>query len=123
MTREEEVRKIMIQNRFQKGLSIKKISQKTGISQTLLAMVEGGEVTHPKIAKKMQRIYGLTDLETEMLMPKNYREHGGDYEPDRYKMPDPPFNRSLETVPWDLADVYIAEHNEELSRNYKRRGM
>lgn len=55
-----------------------------GISELLYFKLLNGEVTHPKIAVGIQKAVGLSDLETEELMPLNHRKSGGSYEPDKY---------------------------------------
>lgn len=53
----------------------------------LMDILEEGGVTHPKLAKKIGKIYGMTGAEIESMMPVNYRKHGKQYDPDRYKDP------------------------------------
>lgn len=78
-------REIMIHKRKSLGLSAKEMAlYHYGISTVLLKMIENGAVTHPEIAKKIQRVLKLTDLQTEELIPLNRRPHGGDYDPNRY---------------------------------------
>lgn len=79
------VRERMIAWRERFGVSRDQVAKEIGCSKDLLGMVEHGEVTHPSIAHRIGAAYGLSELETEELMPKNYRPHGGDYEPDRYQ--------------------------------------
>ena len=87
-----KTREIMIHTRKMMGLSAKKMAmQQYGISEVLLKMIEAGEVTHPEIAKKIQRTLNLTDLQTEELVPLHRRPHGGDYDPDRYTESDREF--------------------------------
>ncbi len=86
------VREIMVHKRKTFGLSTKEMAlQKYGISEVLLKMIENGAVTHPEIAKKIQNTLGLTDLQTEELLPLHRRPHGGDYDPDRYAIPPEEF--------------------------------
>ena len=47
-------------------------------------MVERGHVTHPNIVKKLKKLYSLTELEAEELLPENRRKHGDCYDPDKY---------------------------------------
>lgn len=81
-------REIMVHKRKELGLNAKEMAlYRYGISEVLLKMIEAGEVTHPEIAKKIQRTLELTDLQTEELIPVHRRPHGGDYDPDRYVYP------------------------------------
>lgn len=70
--------------REEKKISLKSMSNKTGVSSGLIAFIEGGYVTHPVIAKNLQKGYELTDEETEMLMPEIHRKSSPKYEPDKY---------------------------------------
>ena len=69
------------------GLTIEEMAQCCGISGALLAMIEDGDVTHPNIVHKIQKVYNLSDLEAEELLPENRRPHGGKYDPDKYVLP------------------------------------
>ena len=59
-----------------------------GMSEVLFKMVKNGEVTHPNIARRIQKVFGLTDLEAEELMPENRRPHSPKYEPDKFVVKD-----------------------------------
>lgn len=80
-------REKMIKWRNEMGVTIKSLSRRSGISETLLGMVEGGQVTHPVIAKRIQKLYGLTDKEAEELVPKIHRKSDPEYDPDKYVTP------------------------------------
>lgn len=54
------------------------------ISEALYDKIMHGYPTHPNIAKRIGLVVGLTELETEELMPKCRREHGGTYDPEMY---------------------------------------
>lgn len=84
-----DVREKMIDWRTKNYVTLRKLSEKYGISETLLSMVEAGEVTHPNIVKKIAKAYGLTKEESYELMPENHRPNSPGYEPDKYKLPDP----------------------------------
>ena len=81
-----ETRKKMVNYRTRHHKTIKEMADRCKISEALMTMVEEGEVTHPKIVKRIARVYHITELESEQLMPINHRLHGGDYDPDRYKV-------------------------------------
>lgn len=87
----EEVRERMKKYRQVNGISVKDMAKCIGISKELVSMVEAGEVTHPKIAKKIQKAYGLTDEETEFLIPRIHRKDDEMYEPDKYMIRPMPF--------------------------------
>lgn len=82
-------REKMLEYRVNTGVSVRRIARRLGISVGLLDMVENGDVTHPNIALRMQKLYGLTDEETEELMPENYRKSSPKYDPDKYKLSEP----------------------------------
>ena len=89
-------REIMVHKRKELGLSTKQMAlYRYGISEVLLKMIENGAVTHPEIAQKIQKVVGLSDLQTEELIPLHRRPHGGDYEPNRYVAPADRFENFL----------------------------
>lgn len=79
-----DVREKMQQYREEKRISLKQMSNNTGVSSGLIAFIEGGYVTHPVIARKLQKGYELTDEETEMLMPEIHRKSSERYEPNKF---------------------------------------
>lgn len=81
-----DVRKKMEEYRSKNNITLKAMSYKTGVSSGLLSFIEGGYVTHPDIAKKIQKGYELTDSETEMLVPEIHRKSSDKYEPNKYKI-------------------------------------
>lgn len=62
------------------------MAERLRISESLYDKVIHGYQTHPNIAKRFGELVGLTELETEALMPKCRRKHGGTYDPDMYKL-------------------------------------
>ena len=64
------------------------LSHKCNVSARLIEMIENGHVTHPNIVERIKKVYHLTNLEAEELLPLNRRKHGGDYDPDRYFVPE-----------------------------------
>lgn len=80
-------REKMINWRIENDIPLRTISHWTGLSETILSMVEAGEVTHPKIVEKIRRAYHLTEKEAEELLPKNYRKSDPEYDPERYVSP------------------------------------
>ena len=79
-----DVRTKMQEIRKNKGISLEVMSHNTGVSSGLISLIEGGYVTHPNIAKLLQKGYGLTDEETEMLMPEIHRKSSPNYDPKKY---------------------------------------
>lgn len=76
-----DVRTYMINYRNDQQISLKTMANKLDISETLLAIVENGGVTVPGIAKRIGKLYKLTELQTEELMPECMRTHGPNYDP------------------------------------------
>lgn len=66
------------------AISLDTMSYRTGVSAGLISLIEGGYVTHPIIARKLQKGYKLTDEETEMLMPEIHRKSSPKYDPYKY---------------------------------------
>lgn len=106
--------------REKRGLSYADISQRCGVSAGLISCIEGGWVTHPNIVSKLQKVYKLTDLQSEELLPEHRRPHGNDYEPDRYvEKVDTSTDRILPKQ--SLIDRYCTErHNVQIKRHEKR---
>lgn len=115
-------REKMIDWRNKSGITIKQLSLNTGVSQTLLGMVEAGHVTHPLIVKKIKRAYRLTDLEAEELLPKCRRKHGSNYDPDMYK-PLEQNGISISRKNSELIDIYVKEHQERMVKQHARRSV
>lgn len=67
------------------GWTPKDAAKKCGISEDLYKMIEGGEVTHKNIVKRIQKVFKLSDEQAEELLPENYRPSSPKYDPDRYK--------------------------------------
>lgn len=123
ITDPKDVREKMISWRESNDISLPKMSSKTGISQQLLRMVEGGHVTHPLIAKKIQKAYGLTDEETKYLVPKIHWEEPGLYDPERYKLPDDYVKKIPMPKEKTIIETYMKERRETAARNHDWRGI
>lgn len=80
-------REYMILSRLQQGLSVLDMAIKCKTSRRIIYMLEGcdQDVTHPKIAKRVGKAYGLGKKETELLMPENYRRSSPNYDPDKFR--------------------------------------
>lgn len=114
----------MISWREKEGLTLEELSLRSGISRTLLAMIERGGVTHPDIARKVAEAYGLTEEQAYELMPKIHRPNDEKYDPKAYNIEDQVDFRKFKIIPkqMDVADIYIAEHQKELRRRHAKRG-
>lgn len=77
--------------REKSGLTQDEIGRLFGVSSALMDILEESGVTHPKIAKKIGKRFGLNELDIESIIPLNLRKHGGCYDPDKYR---------------DLVDIY-----------------
>lgn len=108
-----EVRERMEQYRKDNRITLETMSRMTGVSSGLLAFIEGGYVTHPDIARKVQKGYHLTDEETELLMPEIHRKSSPLYEPDKYRAP---VDRYPSVIPFHVKKeivLYIQEHDKK----------
>lgn len=85
---EEALRKYMLDFRDRNHITRKKMAKKCGISETLLAIIERGGVTTPKLAHNVAKAYRIKGIMAEYLVPEHMRPHGPDYEPDRYVEPN-----------------------------------
>lgn len=72
-------------------IPVREIAKRAGVSPAVISLVEKGGVTHPKLARKIQIYYGLTEEEYLEIIPDNHRE--GD--PNRYTESSPPFNPKI----------------------------
>lgn len=107
-----EVREKMEQYRKDNDISLKTMSRTTGVSSGLLALIEGGYVTHPDIAKKIQKGYKLSDEEVEKLMPEIHRKSSDKYEPNKFKIEID--KTSPIVIPYhdpSELELYISDHN------------
>lgn len=80
-------RDYMILSRLQQGLSDIEMAIKCKTSRRIIQMLEAHDesVTHPAIARRVGMAYGLSEKETERLMPENYRMSSPNYDPDKYR--------------------------------------
>lgn len=104
----------MMDFRLKNNKSLSEMSIETGVSTTLLDMIEKGYVTHPKIAEKLGEAYGLTKEETEDLMPENQRSSHPKYDPNKYKAiediePENIKRIKLVATPYSEMDKYMIE--------------
>ena len=111
-----DVREKMLKLRDENDISLQTMSNRTGVSAGLISMIEGGFVTHPDIARKLQDGYGLTDEETEMLMPEIHRKSSPNYEPDKYK--DLSISRQVVPVPYTGHDEIDLYKNERIKKEH-----
>ena len=78
----------MIQFRREHDLTRARLAKMTNCTEAQIRLVEEGEDTHPKAAKRIALVCGMDEMETEELMPINYRKHGGCYDPDKFRPPE-----------------------------------
>lgn len=58
--------------RVKRGMTVHDAAKALQISPRLLEEIEAGGFTHPKIAERIQKMFGLTDYETQQLIsPKH----------------------------------------------------
>ena len=103
------VREKMVKWREKNRLSIKDLSLQSGVSIDLLGMIERGHVTHPTIAKKIGRVYGLNEKETWELMPEKY-------DPDMYKEPEDSYKKAF-TICTDNSNKVAKDYIMEKQKN------
>ena len=110
-------REKMVDYRKKRGMTIKQMHRKCGVSEHLLENIEEGYVTHPKIAEIIGKAYELTEKEIEDLVPENHRKSSDKYEPDKYVIPEVYTNGSFSLPRTNEIGCYIHEHSE-VSRGY-----
>lgn len=81
-------RDFMIRFREENGIDILSMAKKCKISVGLLDLLESSDqdVTHPKIAERIGKVYKLNKKQIEGLMPEHYRKSSPNYNPDLYKI-------------------------------------
>lgn len=114
----------MIAWRKKSGLTLKMISMRSGVSETLLAMVENGGTTHPDIARQIVKAYEFPEECAYELMPKIHRPGDENYDPDAYKRMERVDYGKFVIPPKqaDVTDIYIAEHQKMLQKRHAKRG-
>lgn len=87
-------RDYMIRFREENGIDVQRMAQKCKVSKKLIEMLEisDQEVTHPKIAERIGRMYKLTKKQTESLMPEHHRKSSPNYNPDLYRRDELDYN-------------------------------
>ena len=115
-----DAREKMIELRTKNDLSFEYISDKTGVSQTLISLVENGQVTHPLIVEKLAKFYKLTKLEAEQLLPVNRRKHSKEYEPDKYVI-KVKYGADRIMPRQTLIERYMTEHLEDQAKLHAKR--
>lgn len=112
----------MRENRAKKGYSTKEMALYCGVSETLIKMVENGLVTHPKLAQRIGKEYGLSKKDIYELMPENYRP-GPNYNPDKYKAPEFTIKGVLiprKSVDEKDVDGYISDNSHAIKTGGRR---
>lgn len=77
-------RDILREYREANNFTLRQMADYCGIGETLYSIIEHGGNTHPNIANKIGRLFDLTELQTEELMPENRRPHSPKYDPEKY---------------------------------------
>ncbi len=107
------------------SISLKEMALRSGISESLLDLIEHGGVTHPDIARRFVEAYGFPEECIEELIPRNYRKGGDEYDPDRYRRMENVDGKNTFRIihkNFEEVDIYIAEHRKELQRRNRKRG-
>ncbi len=99
----------MVQYREERKITLKLMGRRIGVPPSVLAIAEGGGVTHPNFVKRIRKGYELTDEEAEILLPECRRPSSPKYDPDHYVYE--PKKLSIEALPKrDEIDYYLAEN-------------
>ena len=67
-----DARATMRSMRAKRGMNVHDTSKALQISPRLLEEIEAGGFTHPKIAERIQKMFGLTDYETGQLVSPHH---------------------------------------------------
>jgi hypothetical protein len=68
------VRERIKRQRMDWGFDVKECAKILRISNSLYSIIEGGGVTHPKIAKRFKKLFGLSRSDYEELIPECRRK-------------------------------------------------
>lgn len=102
------------------------MSTRSGISESLLDLLESGGVTHPDIAKRFVTAYGFPEECIDELIPRNYRKGTEEYNPDRYRIMENVDGKGMiifRNKKLTEADIYVAEHQKEMQKKHSKRGV
>ena len=99
----------MVQFREERKVTIKLMARRIGVPASVLAIVEGGGVTHPNFVKRIKKGYQLTEEEEEILLPECRRPSSPKYDPNRYVFEPPPFVVGVMPKKEEI-DYYITEN-------------
>lgn len=105
------VREKMKQTRLDMHMTFKDMSRLSGASPLLLERIEEGFVTHPDIARRVGSAYGLTEQETEELMPEIHRRSSPNYDPNKYVL-EPEYNDKGVLIKLTLDEQNMLNRNE-----------
>lgn len=67
-----DARTTMRARRVERGMTVDGAAKALQISQRLYDEIEAGGFTHPKIALRIQEMFGLTDFEVQQLVSPNH---------------------------------------------------
>ena len=67
-----DARATMQSMRAKRGMNVHDAAKALQISPRLLEEIEAGGFTHPKIAERIQKMFGLTDYETQQLVSPHH---------------------------------------------------
>ena len=67
-----DARAVIRVRRFERRMTVDGTAKTLQISPRLLEEIESGGFTHPKIAKRIQEMFGLTDYEANQLISPNH---------------------------------------------------
>lgn len=101
------------------------MATRSGISESLLDLIENGGVTHPDIARRFVTAYEFPEDAIEELIPRNYRKGTDEYDPDRYRrMENVDGKETFRIVHKRLseADIYVSEQQREIQKKHARKG-
>lgn len=106
-------------------ITLKQMSTRSGISVSLLDLIENGGVTHPDIARRFVKAYEFPEETIEELIPRNYRKGSDEYDPDRYRRMENVDGKSIFVITHkDMteADLYVSEQQRKVQKKKARKG-
>ena len=67
-----DARVVIRSRRMERVMTVEGTAKALQISPRLLEEIEAGGYTHPKIAERIQKMFGLTDYETQQLVSPHH---------------------------------------------------
>ena len=111
-----------------KGLTTKEVAVRCAVSELLIRMLDAGHVTHPRIARRVAKLLGLTPEQEEMLKPEVHRgkavqERAKETPPEERTANEKPKPRPEQRPMYNKRESTVLIDSEVVSKTMKRKGI